>query len=56
MTIITKWVECNNPPTKDGVYLVTTANGKVLCLPKVHGRGRYRPHRAWAKVPEGNKN
>ena len=62
------WIPCDKSlPKKDGVYLVTTANGKIrmdrfvggawgLCLarPK-NGKGRYRPHVAWMYLPRPAK-
>ena len=58
------WIECDKfLPDKDGVYLVTTANGKVridrfvdgawgLCMPRHNDKGRYRPHLAWSYMPK----
>ena len=55
------WTPCNRmSPPKDGVYMVTTVNGKVrfdrfvdgewgLCNPQC--RSGYRPHLAWAYPP-----
>lgn len=59
------WTPCDRlQPRQDGTYLVTTAKGKVrfdrfvdgewgLCNPQL--RGGYRPHAAWAAVPEPYK-
>ena len=58
------WIPCNKSlPLKDGVYLVTTANGKIrldrfvdgawgLCQPRHTTKGRYRLHRAWMYLPK----
>ena len=58
-----EWISCNKLlPDRDGVYLVTTANGKIrldrwidgawgLCLARPKGKGRYRPHKAWTFLP-----
>lgn len=59
------WIPCDRfMPDRDGVYLVTTANGKIrmdrfvdgawgLCLARPNGnKGRYRPHKAWMYLPK----
>lgn len=57
------WIECDKfLPDKDGVYLVTTANGKIrldrfvggswgLCQARHTSKGRYRLHLAWMFLP-----
>lgn len=62
-----EWVPCAAfLPYKDGVYLVTTANGKIImdrfidgswakCTPTVKGKGRYKPHIAWTFLPKPYK-
>lgn len=57
------WIPCDKKqPDEDGIYLVTTVNGKVridryvdgqwgLCSPRNMARGRYRPHLAWMRLP-----
>ena len=63
-----EWVPCDKfLPDKEGVYLVTTANGKIrldrffggawgLCLARPsNDKGRYRPHKAWMFLPKPYK-
>ena len=62
-----QWIPCDTfLPDKDGVYLVTTARGKMImdrfidgawakCLPTVKGKGRYDPHIAWTYLPKPYK-
>lgn len=58
------WIPCDTLlPDRNGTYLVTTAKGKIrmdrfidgawgLCLPRPkNGKGRYKPHKAWAYLP-----
>ena len=62
------WIPCDKfLPEQEGIYLVTTANGKVridrffggawgLCLARPsNNKGRYRPHKAWCYLPKPYK-
>lgn len=58
-----QWIPCDKfLPDKEGVYLVTTVNGKIrldrftdgvwgLCVARHSKKGRYRPHLAWMFLP-----
>lgn len=61
------WIPIDIPPVEVGSYLVTTCKGKIrldrydgdqwgLCKPRAEvtqmDKGRYRPHKAWAMMPD----
>ena len=62
------WIPCDKfLPEKEGVYLVTTANGKIrldrfvggswgLCQARHTAKGRYRLHKAWCYLPNPYKD
>lgn len=61
------WIPCDKfLPEKEGAYLVTTAQEKIVidrwtngawarCVPTVKGKGRYKPHKAWMFLPKPYK-
>lgn len=62
------WVPCDKLlPDRDGIYIVTTANGAIridrfvdgawgLCRPRTtNDKGRCRPHKAWTYLPKPYK-